>query len=33
MRYYRMLAGGEERLLLVYITSDGLVTDVDVVDE
>lgn len=33
MRYYRMLAGGEERLLLVYVTSDGLVTDVDVVDE
>ena len=33
MRYYRMLAGGEERLLLVYLTGDGLVTDVDVVDE
>ena len=31
--YYRMATGTGERFLLVYLTSDGLVTDVDVVDE
>ena len=30
---YRMMARGVESRLLVHLTSDGLVTDVDVVDE
>ncbi|MEP6730354.1 MAG: serine hydrolase domain-containing protein [bacterium] len=31
--YYRMQTAGGERLLLVHLTSDGLVTDVDLLDE
>jgi CubicO group peptidase (beta-lactamase class C family) len=31
--YYRMTTGEGERNLMVHLTSDGLVTDVDVVDE
>lgn len=31
--YYRMTAGSAERLLLVYLTGDSLIADVDVVGE
>jgi hypothetical protein len=31
--YYRMSTGSGERQLMVHLTSEGLVTDVDIVDE
>ena len=31
--YYRMTTGDGERHLLVYLTSEGTITDVDVDDE